>query len=203
MLRTFFVTLAVFTLASLGASAHAQGALETAADAASRFGPVVGQAAPELTVTEAGGAPRTLDSLMGEEGVVLYFNRSLDWCPICLRQTLELEPYAAAFAEAGWPVAVLTYDDADTLGQIAERRDLSLTLLSDAGSRTIDAFGVRDPIYSDPDHLAYGVPYPITFVIDREGVVVAKFWHEAGLGDQRGYATRISAEDVLAAVQSR
>ncbi|WP_430430899.1 peroxiredoxin family protein [Oceanicaulis sp.] len=201
MLRTLFIALAIFSLTSL--PAQAQGALETAADAASRFGPSVGQAAPALNVMDASGAPRTLDSLMGEEGVVIYFNRSLDWCPICLRQTLELEPHAEAFADAGWPVTVLTYDDADTLGQVAERRGLSLTLLADPDSRTIDAFGVRDPIYSDPDHLAYGVPYPITFVIDRDGVVVAKFWHEAGLGDQRGYATRISAEDVLAAVQAR
>lgn len=201
MLRTLFITLAVVCLTSL--PAQAQGALEMAAEAASRFGPSIGQAAPELDVTDADGKSRTLDSVMGEGGVVIYFNRSLDWCPICLRQTLELEPYADAFAEAGWPVTVLTYDDAEILGQVAERRGLSLTLLSDAGSRTIDAFGVRDPIYTDPDHLAYGVPYPITFVIDREGVVVAKFWHEAGLGDQRGYATRISAEDVLAAVQAR
>ncbi|WP_439635893.1 peroxiredoxin family protein [Oceanicaulis sp.] len=203
MLRTFLVILAVFSLAPIGASAHAQGALETAADAASRFGPEVGQVAPALDVTDAAGAPRTLESLMGEQGMVVYFNRSLDWCPICLRQTLELEPHAEAFADAGWPVAVLTYDAAETLGQVAERRGLSMALLSDPESRTIDAFGVRDPIYDDPDHLAYGVPYPITFVIDRDGVVVAKFWHEAGLGDQRGYATRISAEDVLAAVQSR
>lgn len=203
MLRTFFLILAVFSLAPYGASAHAQGALETAAEAASRFGPDVGQIAPALSVTDADGAPRSLESLMGEEGVVIYFNRSLDWCPICLRQTLELEPHTDAFADAGWPVAVLTYDAADMLGQVAERRGLSMTLLADPDSRSIDAFGVRDPIYSDPDHLAYGVPYPITFVIDRDGVVVAKFWHEAGLGDQRGYATRITAEDVLAAVQSR
>lgn len=201
MLRTLCITLAVLCLTSL--PAQAQDALEMAAEAASRFGPSIGQAALELDVTDADGMSRTLDSVMGEGGVVIYFNRSLDWCPICLRQTLELEPYADAFAEAGWPVTVLTYDDAEILGQVAERRGLSLTLLSDAGSRTIDAFGVRDPIYTDPDHLAYGVPYPITFVIDREGVVVAKFWHEAGLGDQRGYATRISAEDVLAAVQAR
>ena len=201
MLRLLCVVLAVFSFAPL--SSQAQGALETAADAARSFGPEIGGTAPALQVTDAGGAPRTLDSLMGDEGVVIYFNRSLDWCPICLRQTLELETHAAAFAEAGWPVAVLTYDDAETLAQVADRRGLSMTLLSDPDSRTIDAFGVRDPIYDDPDHLAYGVPYPITFVIDREGVVIAKFWHEAGLGDQRGYATRISAEDVLAAVRSR
>lgn len=183
--------------------AWAQSPTDAAADAASSFGVAVGERAPALDVVDAGGAARSLESLMGERGAVIYFNRSLDWCPICLRQTLELEEYVEAFAEEGWPVAVLTYDPVETLAQAADRRGLTMTLLSDEGSETIDAFGVRDPIYADPDHLAHGVPYPITFVIDRDGVVVAKFWHEAGLGQQRGYATRISAEDVLAAVQSR
>ena len=183
--------------------AWAQSPTDAAADAASSFGVAVGERAPALDVVDASGAARSLESLMGERGAVIYFNRSLDWCPICLRQTLELEEYVEAFAEAGWPVAVLTYDPVETLAQAADRRGLTMTLLSDEGSETIDAFGVRDPIYADPDHLAHGVPYPITFVIDRDGVVVAKFWHEAGLGQQRGYATRISAEDVLAAVQSR
>ena len=183
--------------------ALAQSPTEAASQAAASFGPAVGAPAPSITVTDAQGQTRTLDSLMGERGVVIYFNRSLDWCPICLRQTLELEAHVDAFAEAGWPVMVLTYDPAATLAQVADRRGLSMTLLSDEGSIAIDAFGVRDPIYSDPDHLAYGVPYPITFVIDRQGTVVAKFWHEAGLGQERGYATRISAEDVLAAVQER
>jgi peroxiredoxin len=183
--------------------AWAQSPTDAAADAASSFGVAVGERAPALDVVDSSGAARSLESLMGERGAVIYFNRSLDWCPICLRQTLELEEYVEAFAEAGWPVAVLTYDPLETLAQAADRRGLTMTLLSDEGSETIDAFGVRDPIYADPDHLAHGVPYPITFVIDRDGVVVAKFWHEAGLGQQRGYATRISAEDVLAAVQSR
>ena len=183
-------------------SAQAQSPVETAAEAAASFGPASGERAPALEVVDADGQARSLESLMGERGVVVYFNRSLDWCPICLRQTLELEAHVEAFADAGWPVAVLTYDPAETLAQVSERRGLSMTLLSDEDSATIDAFGVRDPIYSDPDHLAYGVPYPITFVIDRDGVVVAKFWHEAGLGQERGYATRISAEDVLAAVQA-
>ena len=184
-------------------SAQAQSPVEAAADAAASFGPAVGERVPAFEGVDAQGQTRTLANLAGENGLVLYFNRSLDWCPICLRQPLELQTHVDAFDAAGWPVAVLTYDPAQTLAQAAERRGLSMTLLSDEGSAIIDAFGVRDPIYADPDHLAHGVPYPITFVIDRDGIVVAKFWHEAGLGQQRGYATRISAEDVLAAVQSR
>lgn len=73
-----------------------------------------------------------------------------------------------------------------------------MTLLSDSDSAVIDAFDIRDPIYADPDHIAHGVPYPIAFAIGPDGRVVGKYWHEAGLGEQRGYAVRVTAQDVLA-----
>lgn len=196
----FKIALTAVSLSLLGSMALAQTVTELSAEAAAEFGPAVGSLAPNLAVSDAAGVPRTLTDLSGEEGVLIYFNRSLDWCPICLRQTLELEASLSEFEAAGWNVAVLTYDSVPTLAQVADRRGLSMDLLSDEGSATIDAFGVRDPIYSDPDHLAHGVPYPITFAINPEGEVVAKFWHEAGLGEQRGYATRVTPEDVLMAL---
>lgn len=183
----------------LQAPVHAQdNAAQAAMEAADAFGPAVGETVPAFTVMDATGAARTLADLAGPEGAVIYFNRSLDWCPICLRQTLEVEAALDAFEAAGWGVAVLTYDSAATLARVADQRQLAVTLLADEGSPVIDAFNVRDPIYADPDHLAHGVPYPIAFAIRPDGTVAAKFWHEAGLGQQRGYATRISTDDVIA-----
>lgn len=169
-----------------------------AADAAATFGPAVGGAAPAFSVEDADGVERTLANLSGPRGVVIYFNRSLDWCPICLRQTLEVDAAREAFEEAGWGVAVLTYDSQVTLARVADQRQLSVTLLADEGSAVIDAFDVRDPIYADPDHMAHGVPYPIAFAIRTDGTVAGKYWHEAGLGGQNGYSTRISTDHVIA-----
>ena len=92
----------------------------------------------------------------------------------------------------------MTYDSSQTLARVADQRELTLTLLGDEAIEVIDAFDVRDPIYADPDHMAHGVPYPIAFAIRPDGEIVGKFWHEAGLGQRRGYATRISADDVIA-----
>lgn len=169
-----------------------------AAEAAAAFGPALDEAAPAFTALNGAGVEQSLSQLTAEQGLVLYFNRSLDWCPICVRQTLELDAAADAFAQAGWAVAVLTYDTVDTLAEVKDRRGLGVTVLSDPDSVIIDAFGVRDPIYADPDHLAYGVPYPIAFAIRSDGTIAGKYWHEAGLGQERGYAVRVSAEDVLA-----
>jgi peroxiredoxin len=169
-----------------------------ASQAALDFGPAVGDTAPAFSVADTGGAPRSLADLAGPQGLVLYFNRSLDWCPICLRQTIELSAAADDFAMQGWGVAVLTYDPVETLARIKDQRALALTLLSDLDSMVIDAFDVRDPIYADPGHMAYGVPYPLAVAIRPDGRIVGKYWHEAGLGQQRGYAVRVSAADVLA-----
>lgn len=169
-------------------------------DAAAAFGPEIGAQAPDFALPDAEGATRTLADIAGPRGAVIFFNRSLDWCPICIAQTMELQGAAEAFEAAGWGLAVLTYDNAETLARAAERRELTLTLLSDEDSVVIDAFGVRDPIYAEPRHRAHGVPYPVAIAIRRDGVVAAKFWHEGGLGTERGYSVRVSAAEILSAL---
>lgn len=202
MIRPLLLSLSMLLAAG---AAHAQDltrddAARQATTAAQDFGPAVGAMAPPITARDSTGAMRELADLAGPNGLVLYFNRSLDWCPICLRQTLELNEAADRFAQAGWGIAVLTYDPAAVLARVKDQRALTVTLLSDPDSAVIDAFDVRDPIYADPGHMAHGVPYPIAFAVRPDGEIVGKYWHEAGLGQQRGYATRVTADDVLAAL---
>lgn len=207
MIRTLIAALALAAPLTLAAAAPGlaqdggSDAARAASAAAAEFGPAVGEPAPVTVFTTASGETASLAALSGRNGVVIYFNRSLDWCPICLRQALDVNAAADQFAEAGWGVAVLTYDDAATLALVADRREIAVTLLPDPDIAVIDAFGVRDPIYADPGHMAHGVPYPIAFAIRPDGVIAGKFWHEAGLGQQRGYATRVTVEDVLGALE--
>lgn len=196
MIRAIFILAAL--LAPAAPALAQEGSAAQAAAAAQPFGPAPGERAPDFTAPDSAGALQSLSDLAGRNGLVLYFNRSLDWCPICLRQTLELNESVAAFEQAGWGVAVLTYDPVETLARIKDQRSLEMALLSDVESEVIDAFEVRDPIYPDPDHIAHGVPYPIAFALRPDGRVVGKYWHEAGLGDQLGYEGRVTAGDVLA-----
>jgi len=71
-------------------------------------------------------------------------------------------------------VAGVSYDPVQSLKEFAEEQDIGYTLLSDDGSKLIDAFSIRDPQYADPESRAYGVPYASIFVLDSEGVVRAK-----------------------------
>lgn len=49
------------------------------------------------------------------------------------------------------------------------RGGLGFQLLSDAGHRVIDAYGLQDPRYASFGR--GGIPYPATFVVDRDGRV--------------------------------
>ena len=44
-----------------------------------RIGPAVGAVAPDFTLPDAAGTPRTLRSLLGPRGALVVFSRSADW----------------------------------------------------------------------------------------------------------------------------
>jgi hypothetical protein len=43
------------------------------------WGPAVGSPLPVLEANDQAGQPRTLDNLAGEQGLLLFLNRSADW----------------------------------------------------------------------------------------------------------------------------
>jgi hypothetical protein len=45
----------------------------------SKRGPQVGERVPDFTLTDQAGRARTLQSLMGDRGLMLVFLRSADW----------------------------------------------------------------------------------------------------------------------------
>jgi thiol-disulfide isomerase/thioredoxin len=55
------------------------------------LGPPIGTQAPTIgTPQDETGKPRSLESLMGDRGLVLFFFRSAAWCPFC--QAIEAIP---------------------------------------------------------------------------------------------------------------
>ncbi len=91
---------------------------------------------------------------------------------------------------AGVELAAISYDPPEVLAAFAEERGIAFPLLSDPGSRTIDAFGVRN---QEADHgRTRGIPHPGTVLIDSEGVIRGKLFY-------RGYMARHDPEEILAA----
>ncbi len=123
------------------------------------------------------GTPRALNSLMGEKGLVLLFFRSAAWCPFCQAQMMDLNTGVAGMERRGYKLAGISYDKPDVLKTFIERRMLTYPLLSDPKSEVIDRYKLRDPQYPQGD-FAYGVPRPIIFILDKNGVIKAKLYEE-------------------------
>jgi peroxiredoxin len=157
-------------------------------------GPAVGAHVPAFFARDAAGTPRKLASIMGPKGVVLVFFRSAKWCPFCQAQLISLRDVTAPLAQRGYKLAAISYDPPEVLTAFTQKREINYTLLSDEGSKTIDAFKLRDPQYL-PGSFAYGVPQPSIFVIAPNGVIRAKL-------AEQGFKVRPTNEAVLAAIDA-
>ena len=142
------------------------------------LGPAINAKAPDIgTPPDQTGAPRALASLMGEKGMVLFFFRSADWCPYCQAQMMDLNTAVPGIERRGYKMAGISYDSPAILKTFIERRNIGYTLLSDPKSVVIDRYKLRDPQYP-PGNLAYGVPRPIIFILDKNGMIKAKLYEE-------------------------
>ena len=145
--------------------------LTTPALADAPFGPRVGTVAPRIeALQDQNGKPRELMALAGPKGVVLMFFRSARWCPFCQAQLIAMNEGAAEIEKRGYKIVAVSYDQPTVTQGFTNRRAITFPMLSDPKSKVIDRWGLRDPQYPMGD-LAYGVPRPIIFVIDRKGVI--------------------------------
>ena len=172
------------------ALALASGALAAGID----IGPPVGSKAPSLHATDLGGKPVSIRSISGRKGVVLLFFRSAKWCPYCQKQLIEFRDAQAPLEARGYDLAAISYDPPPIMTDFAAKRQIGYQFLSDPGSVTIDAFGLRDPQYPATS-IAFGVPRPAIFVISRKGVIETKLAEE-------GFKVRPSVQAVLDAVDN-
>jgi peroxiredoxin len=141
-------------------------------------GPAVGAMIPsDLTSVDQDGKARNLDNLKGEKGLVLVFYRSAKWCPYCKRQLVDISKNMSEITSRGYGLAAISYDSTDILKRFSDDRKLGYTLLSDPKSNIIDAFDIRNEGYKNMA-FAYGVPYPMIFVISPDGTVLAKLAEE-------------------------
>jgi peroxiredoxin len=88
-------------------------------------------------------------------------------------------------------LVVISYDSADDLKRTATKRGVTFLLLSDPGSKTIEAHGILN---QEATGKAKGVPYPGVFIIDQEGVIRKKLFME-------GYKERHQSSDLVCALK--
>jgi len=174
-------------LATLTLTAQAQ-AFDWAADFP------LGSHIPVLEAPDQNGQLQTLDTLAGEKGLVLVFNRSFDWCPYCKAQLDGLARVVQEFTSAGFTLATMTYDPVETLKLVEEDLGINFAMLHDEDLKHVNAYNILNNDY-EPGHFAYGVPQPGIMLINPEGEILAKFAEE-------NFRVRPDWSDIIEAAQS-
>lgn len=155
----------------------------------------VGEQIPtQLELQDQNATQQSFDSIKGENGTVLVFVRSVDWCPYCQAQLIDLGQNASQIEELGYSVVAISYDETQSQKKFSDKYDFKHTLLSDTGSETIKAFGILNEDM-DPSSDYYGVPHPTIYVVDRDGIITDKIAEE-------GYKKRPPVEAIVEAIKN-
>ncbi|MEM9132273.1 MAG: redoxin domain-containing protein [Actinomycetota bacterium] len=96
-----------------------------------------------------------------------------------MSQLVELQAATPRLAEAGIKLYAVSYDELGALEDFAEHHGITYDLLSDAGSHVIREFEILNHHVTDDQVPFHGIPFPGTYLVDTDGVVVAKSFHAA------------------------
>ena len=153
-------------------------------------GPALGSHFPGLRAVYQGHDITRLGEFAGEHGTVLIASRSLDWCPYCMRQMIQLQQHKAAFDAAGIGMVAITYDAPPLQRAFIDKFAISIPILSDQKALSFKTLGILNEKYQ-PGDMQYGIPHPGMIIIDTQGKVVGKLFLEA-------YSSRVDSAAALA-----
>jgi peroxiredoxin len=132
------------------------------------IGLAVGQRAPEFTLHDQAGKEVSLSDLRKKGPVAVVFVRSADWCLYCKMQLAQLQRNLKRIEATGGQVVSISFDSTEKIKRFAVMRKITFPMLSDVGSKTIDAYAMRDR-EAENGSANHG-----TFVVDRDGIIRGK-----------------------------
>lgn len=114
---------------------------------------------------------------------------------------MELQGQVEHLRKKGLGLAAISYDSTEILADFSKQHGITYPLLSDVNSATIKRYGIlntvalealgpnaQDPavaadirVYATvlaPSERYRGIPFPGTFIVDREGLVTSRFFEE-------------------------
>ena len=100
---------------------------------------------------------------------------------------VQLQTSLKEIEATGGQAVAISYDSTAILKRFAVKSAITYPLLSDAGRKTIDAYGIRNK--EAPERVS-GIPYPGTFFVGTNGVIRAKIFLE-------GYKERQAVEALV------
>ena len=152
-------------------------------------GPEVGSQMPAIRGLYNNEEVTDLNQLAGAKGTIFVVNRSLEWCPFCMRQSIELQNMKQAFDDEGIAIVMMTYDMPELQEAFVNRHSIEYPVLSDVNAESFANLGVLREEYG-PDDGNYGLPYPGMIVVDTDGIIKGKLFIES-------YSYRVDTTAVL------
>ncbi|MCH7894218.1 MAG: peroxiredoxin [Proteobacteria bacterium] len=122
----------------------------------------ISEQAPRFTLPDQTGKPVSLQGLLENGPVVLYFYPA-DFTPGCTREACTIRDLHGQLVAAGLQVAGISPQGTESHQRFAEKYQLPFLLLSDVGKAVIVDYGVNGP-------LGFGVRRA-TFLIDQDGII--------------------------------
>ncbi len=120
--------------------------------------PTIGQPVPEVILPDLEGRTVRLSDFRGE---VVVLNFWATWCPPCVEEMPSLQKLQQALGKKGLKVLAASVDEnLQDVARFREDYDLGLPILHDRGGKIAHRFST--------------FKYPETYVVDRDGKLVAK-----------------------------
>ena len=122
----------------------------------------ISERAPQFTLSDQTGKPVSLQGLLENGPVVLYFYPA-DFTPGCTKEACTIRDLHGELVAAGLQVAGISPQGQESHQRFAEKHQLPFLLLSDVEKEVIVDYGVNGP-------LGFGVRRA-TFLIDQDGII--------------------------------
>lgn len=148
-----------------------------------------GAKVPDFTLPNAFGKMVSIAEMYAQKPVVLVFYRG-QWCPFCNIQLRSLQKNLSRIAGSPANLIAISPQTPDSSLTTKEKLGLEFEVLSDVDGRVGKLFNL---IYTVPDFLhktyqGFGIdieqfngkgklelPYPATYIINREGIIVKDY----------------------------
>lgn len=125
----------------------------------------IGDKAPDFNLKSSTDEEITLSQFLGKKSVVLFFYPR-DEGPTCVKEAEAFRDSYGGFKERAAEVIGISGQSVESHKGFANHHNLPYILLSDADGSVRKLYGVAS---------TFGVPGRVTFVIDKEGIVVHIF----------------------------
>jgi thiol-disulfide isomerase/thioredoxin len=119
--------------------------------------PTLNRAAPDIAYVDSSGVPRKLSELKGE---VVLINFWATWCAPCRREMPLLAKMQREYEPQRFRVLYLSLEDADVLAGFVKAHPFD---------------GIQGRITAAPPFYDAGRYYPLSYLVNRDGRVVARW----------------------------